>query len=635
MNFQKVFKGWLGALWPDPAPAWIRYAGWGVVAIATVLLGAAPDLLRPTAPADAIVLDHARYQTGGDDEKEVSLPHAIFFGLQGRPTTATYRIDFELKTAPEDGLYLLIPVLNRRISLSLNGEALFDSGSRTIWSGPLVSSADYAQLPGRTLRVGINRLTVEVEVGNSVVPTYLSQIYLGNRAALEPRFKLLFFVGQQLNSMGFGAHILMGVGLVLAFFMRRQDSMFAWLIAAELTSLYGAIGNYAGFQPYFVNLLPFFIALVPAGALLTVGVALSVVNVRPPAWLRNTIIAVAAIALTCAFINTPLSKTIMASSAIAIYLLSSVAGLGIYAWGAIWRNNIDAKLMLMPASLFAWFLIRDAYVAATLPEYPFNLLIPYGRVFYIAAITAILMRRMGASLDQLDRANETLNHKLAEREAQLAILSRQERIEATRVTRERERQRLTYDLHDGLSGHLASIIALSERSGEKPTELAARDALSDLRLVIYSLDLGDSELPLALANFRERLIPQLHRLGVELDWSIAGLPEVTGVTPGNALVVLRIIQEAITNALKHGPARRIAIRGTPSADGGVAITVENDGRAFVETKGGHGLANMRRRAAQLSGKLNIEALDLGTKLSLFFPSHLPAFEDEAAASHPN
>jgi two-component system sensor histidine kinase UhpB len=635
MNTGKTFEEWRGALWPDPAPAWIHYAGWGAIAIATVLAGTAPDLLRPSAPKDAIVLDHATYQAGGEAEKEVSLPHAVFPRLQRQPTAATYRIDFELNAVPDDGLFVLIPILNRRISLSLNGEALFDSGSRSIWSGPLVTSADLSQLPARALRAGRNRLTVEVEVGNFVVPTYLSQIYLGDRAALEPRFKWLFFVGQQLNAMGFGAHILLGVGLILAYFMRRQDPMFAWLVAVEITSLYVAIGNYVGFQSYFVNILPFFVALAPAGGMLTVGMALAVVNVRPPLWLRNTIIAVSAIALTCAFINTPLSKTIVASSAVAIYLLSAVAGLGIYTWGALRRNNIDAKLMLAPATLFAWFLIRDAYVTATLPEYPFNLLIPYGRVMYLAAVTAILMRRMGASLDQLDRANETLNRKLAEREAQLAILSRQERIEATRVTRERERQRLTYDLHDGLSGHLASIIALSERSGEKPTEQAARDALSDLRLVIYSLDLGDRELPLALANFRERLIPQLQRLGVELDWSIASLPEVTGVTPGNALAVLRILQEAITNALKHGPARRIAIRGMPSADGGVAITVENDGRAFFETSGGHGLANMRRRAAQLCGKLNIETVDRGTKLSLMFPSHLPALEDEGALPLPN
>jgi len=632
MSFQEVVKGRLGALSPDPAPGWIRYTLWGVLALATVLAGAAPDLLRLAAPQGAIVLDHARYQAGSDDEKDVSLPHAVYPPLQGRPTTATYRVDFELNAVPEDGLFLLVPVLNRRISLSLNGETLFDGGSRSIWSGPLVTSADLAHLPGRTLNAGRNRLTVAVEVGSSVVPTYLSQIYLGSEAELAPPFKWRFFLSQQINSMGLGAHILLGLGLILAYFMRRQDPMFSWLAGWVFISLCVAIGNLAGFQPYFEGFLRFSTALIPAVALLNIGVALSVLNVRPPVGLRIAVFGVTAVILICAATSSPLIRMVPPLSSIAISVLSGVVGIGIYAWGAVRQNNIDAKLTLAPSVLFGWFLIRDAYVAATLPDHPFNLLTPYGRALYMISITAVLMRRMGANLDQLDRSNETLSLKLAERETQLAILSRQDRIEATRLTREQERQRLTHDLHDGLSGHLVSIIALSERSGEKPTERAARDALSDLRLVIYSLDLGDTELPLALANFRERLIPQLHRLGVELDWSIASLPEVTGVTPGNALVVLRILQEAITNALKHGPARRIAIRGTPSAEGGVTLTVENDGHAYVETGGGYGLANMRRRAAQLSGKLNIEASELGTKLSLLFPSHLPAFDDEAATA---
>ena len=182
------------------------------------------------------------------------------------------------------------------------------------------------------------------------------------------------------------------------------------------------------------------------------------------------------------------------------------------------------------------------------------------------------------------------------------------------------------------AGHLASIIALSERARSKPIEAAAREALNDLRLVIYSLDLGTSDLPLALANFRERLIPQLQRLGVELDWSMANLPEVSGVTPGNALAVLRILQEAITNALRHGPARRIAIRGSASHDGMAAIAIENDGQPFATAGGGRGLENMRRRAAQLHAKLDISAIDhgpmeRGTRVSLLLPLRLIDIED--------
>ena len=147
--------------------------------------------------------------------------------------------------------------------------------------------------------------------------------------------------------------------------------------------------------------------------------------------------------------------------------------------------------------------------------------------------------------------------------------------------------------------------------------------------MIYSLDLGDRELPLALANFRERLIPQLQRIGVELDWSTAELPEVSGVTPGNALTILRILQEAITNALKHGPARKITIRGIAMDDNRAAITVEKDGSRFAAGPGGHGLANMRRRADQLQGEIRSDALDHGARVTLLLPMSLPDLQDEA------
>ena len=129
-----------------------------------------------------------------------------------------------------------------------------------------------------------------------------------------------------------------------------------------------------------------------------------------------------------------------------------------------------------------------------------------------------------------------------------------------------------------------------------------------------------------MANFRERLEPQLHRLGVALDWSMAGLPDVAGVTPGNALAVLRIAQEAITNALKHGPARRIGVHGSTAPDGRAVITIDNDGRPFVADSRGRGLDNMRRRAERLGAVLTFAALDCGTQVAVVLPRRLPDLE---------
>lgn len=610
---------------------WLRKLGWVVLAAVTLAIAAAPSLVTLPEPDDAIVLDRADFLSDNGTSVEVSLPHAVYRQVGRTPKLARYRIGFDLPAASDKNIFLYIPSVNRRISLELNGESFFGFEFSALWIGPFASAPVMVRLPRSELVSGRNHLTVVVETGAFAVPTYLSQIYLGGEAALASPFKLRNFLASQLKTMAFAAHALLGFGLVFAYFFRPNDPLFFWLASLNVVSFLFSIGMLAGYQPAFQPLLPYILCLVPALGLMFVCVATALVNMQPPRILNYIAIAVTLALLPFAVIDTTLTRTILAVCGSVIMIVSCAATTGLVAWGAFRQGSTDARLMLGPFFLIAWFATRDAYVAATVPDHGFDLLASFPRPLFLAFLTAVLMRRMGVSLDQFDRANETLNAKLAEREAELAVLNQQERVEATRLTREQERQRLTHDLHDGLSGHLVSIIALSERTGDKPTEQAAREALNDLRLVIYSLDLGDRELPLALANFRERLIPQLHRLGVELDWSIANLPEVSGVTPGNALAVLRILQEAITNALKHGPARRIAIRGATAADGMVAITIVNDGRAFVENSGGHGLANMRRRARQLHGRLNIAAEVHGTKFTLLLPSCLPDFEDEAVA----
>jgi len=609
---------------------WLRNFGWTAYAIVTLAVALAPDLVTLPEPQGAIVLDRATFLSGNDPGREVSLPDVIYARLYDNPDVVRYQIDFELPAAAGSDVFLLIPSINRRLSLSLNGEPFLGFDSNALFTGPLTSSAVKVQLPRIALSSGRNRLLVVVESGSLAVPTYLSRIYLGSEATLATMFKMRTFFDSQLKTMALAAHVLIGFGLVFAYFFRPNDPLFSWLASFNVVGIFLVVALFIGWQPPFDRILPFIVPLTPAVGLLSFGVALTLVNIRPPNILGYTAFASVLVLLPCAIIDTPLMKIIAAGTGAVVVIGASVVAAVVVAWGAFRQDNTDARLMLGPYFLLAWFAIHDVYVTATLPAHAFDLLFPYQRPLFLAFITAVLMRRMGVSLDQLDRSNENLNLKLAEREAELAAFHRQERVKTANTVREQERQRLTHDLHDGISGHLVSIIALSERTGDKTVEQAAREALNDLRLVIYSLDLGDTELPLALANFRERLVPQLHRLGVALDWSMAALPEVSGVTPGNALAILRILQEAITNALKHGPARKIVVRGHAAADR-VAITVENDGRAFVENDGGHGLTNMRRRAEQLHGKVSIEAIDNGAKLTLLLPSRLPDFEDEAVA----
>ena len=602
--------------------------GWVVLALATLAAAIGPDLIRVAAPTGVIVLDHAVFLPGDGAARTVALPHAIFPTADQATDTARYDLAFDLSAIPSDDQFVLLPSVNKRVAASINGAPIYSFDSGSLWTGLLLSNPVLLRLPRLALKPGRNTLTLIVETGWFGVPTYVPNAYVGTEARLAPTYAWRFFLQNQLKVITLGAFLLLSLGLIGAALFRPGDALFSWIAVYNLGSLIASVVLFVGFQPFARRILPFAGASAPTWGFVFIGFALVLVNSRAAKYAGYAAIILALVLVPFAAVGTMPAKLFLTKASAVLCILAGLILVGILAWGAFWRRNAEAGVLLSPVFLQSWYSIRDAYVAATLPHHEFSVLLAFGRPLFLAVLTVVFMRRLGESLNQLDRSNETLAARLAEREAELAILSRQDRIEAGQRVREQERRRLTRDLHDGISGHLASIVALSERAGEKPIEKAARDALSDLRLVIYSLDLGDKELPLALANFRDRLIPQLQRLGIRLDWSVVALPEVSGVTPGNALAIMRILQEAITNAIKHGPARTIKIRGAEGQGAMAAITVENDGRPYVESGSGFGLANMRRRASDLLGEMAIRNVEGGVLVSLLLPTHLPDFQDE-------
>ena len=595
-----------------------------MLAGATVAAALAAYLVDLPEPRNAIAIDRAVYQWGDGQSRDVALPlNASERAFIRRAGQGRYLARFDLPAVPDEPQFVLVPATSQGYTLTLNGEPIFKSDLRTIWAEPSIRSATLIRLPHPLLRAGGNDLQFAFGSFREVLPNYLTRIYVGPETALAGNFRWRVLFGDELKTMSLAAQALLGIGILIAFFYRPKDPLFAWLAALVTLAFVLAIALFVDMQAGSGSLQPYALTLAPAIGLLFVGVALIIVGVPPP---RSFAFAPIAITILSGliFISGVLPNRTLIAANMLLTVLALAAATGIVAWGAFRRGNTEARIMLAPNFLLAWFLTRD--LGVVLGFFDGSIMFTsYVRALVLAAVLAVLMRRLAMSLDRLDRANEDLNTKLAEREAELAALHREERLEAARLVREQERQRLTRDLHDGISGHLVSIIAMAERAegGAKSIEQAAREALDDLRLVIYSLDLGDRELPLALANFRERLFPRLRPMGVELDWSTAELPEVTGVTPGNALVVLRILQEAITNALKHGPARRITIRGGASANAMAAITIENDGQPFAAGAAGFGIDNMRHRARQLGGELQLCDLPHGMKVTLLLPGHLP------------
>jgi signal transduction histidine kinase len=188
-----------------------------------------------------------------------------------------------------------------------------------------------------------------------------------------------------------------------------------------------------------------------------------------------------------------------------------------------------------------------------------------------------------------------------------------------------ERERLTREMHDGLGGQLVSVLSMVERGLAAPSEVAEalRRAIDDIRIVIDSLDPDTTDLPTALGKLRARLEPLLRRNGIALSWSIDEIPGLAAFAPEAALHVLRIIQEAVTNTLRHADADSVEVRITAGGDRQrqLHISIRDDGRGLPTgmTAGGRGIKNMNSRAEELGAALRIEGTSSGTQIDLTVP----------------
>jgi signal transduction histidine kinase len=592
-----------------------------ILAVA-LALATAPQWMTLPVPNGAVLLTKAMFSLNGSDEVTVTLPHRWPRTAGLGPARGTYRIAVDL-SAVESPL-LLVPAAQHTLSARLGGLRLWGS-DRQSWGEAALSSAYVLSVPPS--RQGTGTFEIVLDRDGGAVPGYLSQLYLVDRSAVTSWDWLWTLASNGVRVAVIGLQTLVILGIAVVWFARRHDPIFTWLALIGLVSSALLVTEALPTQLFSINGQSMLVFALAAFGAMALGLALSIADIPRPLWLKLAtfgmplaLIAGIGIGLLPPFMAALSGFAMAVGCQIAAAIVLSVN---------MHARQWDRALLAATFALTGWYGLRDIGILTGVLDGGV-LLTPHLRPLTIVAVFILLMRRLASSLEQLDGVNETLRQKLSAQENELSSLHLSERLRMAQAAREDERGRLMRDLHDGVSGHLVSIIALSQAPTANPAaiERTARSALDDLRLVINSLDLDDSDLILALASLRERLEPQLRRLGVELDWSMENLPQVTGVTPSNALAVLRILQEATTNALKHGePSPRITIHGATRADGAATIVVRNNMRAAADATDassckGHGLDNITRRAQKLGGNASFDRDGEHATLTLVLPAQL-------------
>ena len=185
-----------------------------------------------------------------------------------------------------------------------------------------------------------------------------------------------------------------------------------------------------------------------------------------------------------------------------------------------------------------------------------------------------------------------------------------------------ERDRIARELHD-IVMHSISVVAVQTQAIRRrlgpdhareaddlaAVERTAREAMAEMRRLFGVLRAGDGPPQLApqpgLAQL-DRLLDDFRRAGLRLDTQVA-LPD-RPLTAGVDLTAYRLLQEALTNALKHaGPGTAVRVVVAPGPRELFLEVCDEGTRRSTPSSGGHGLIGMRERVSVFGGRLDVGA----------------------------
>ncbi len=249
------------------------------------------------------------------------------------------------------------------------------------------------------------------------------------------------------------------------------------------------------------------------------------------------------------------------------------------------------------------YFLATGFVAAGFGGNTVFLVVPFALTFSLGASLATLGLSWTAGLLARTRANaleSRARQSLAERE----------------VLIEQERNRIARDMHDVVAHSLAVVIAQADGAryarASDPAAVdgalstiatTAREALADVRLLLGQLRQDQASGPQPVLADLDALVAQLKASGLDVTVTRSG--EDTPLPTSHQLALYRIVQEALTNALRHGDAAAPVVVELTQTPTNVSVTVANTRRPGSpdEVVPGHGLTGMRERALLVGGTL--------------------------------
>jgi signal transduction histidine kinase len=467
-----------------------------------------------------------------------------------------FRAKVHLATAPTRPQALYVPFVSRNLRVFVNGAEV---SAGDVGNVPTDLAWNYPHLfliPAALLHEGRNDLLMQI-VPKANGTAILHPATFADEELLQPGFERELrqrVLGPQIVSLML---LLAGAMSLLVWWRRRTESVFLWFGVACLIWVVRNAHFYV--REAWVSLRLF--AVISEAALHWLFVALLIFAFRLCGE-RHPRVERAALAFamlaTIAMLVVPTAHLWSVIEASLLPLPVIALGVTVYVvLRALRSGRIDLWLLGIACIVNAAFGAADmAQLMGVFGERWHTYLMPYGALFFMLVLGWALIDRFIRAIADIEQVNRSLEGRLQDREREIADkMSRISQLERSQAIAT-ERQRIVQDMHDGLGSTLISSLHLVESGAASMPQVAAllRECVDDLRLAIDSLKPQGDDLLLLLANLRFRMDQRLRSAGIDLIWRVDSNAAAPALAPENVLQILRIVQEAIANTLKHAKA---------------------------------------------------------------------------------
>lgn len=594
-------------------------------------VGAPPDGVRRIDRARFGIADVATPPADSSLRESLTLPDLWNQRRPGVTGIGWYRMTVDPPVDADEPWGLYLPSSSSSVEVFVDGEHLGSTrldGEANLqnWNRP-----EYFELPAASMRA--EQLTIDVRLwareGNR---RGLGPLEVGPARLLWPRFRRARFWQIETYRLWLILGLTLGVFAAGLWTATRRSSVygsFVWLTAAWLAPV--TVQSLTRFPGDFW--LGQWLIQVGLNQMAIAGVFLAhrIVGLSRPRLERALLATGATIALALA-LAAGLRPQQFDRLAIGFHVVS-LAACFYLPWTFIRERSklvaVESVLLVAGTLSLVAIAARDLAVQVDWLSADTVRLLPHALPIILLMFFSVLVSRFLQLYRRAERQNVELEARIREKLRELEDRHSQlDALQRAGVLAD-ERARMTREMHDGMGAQLVSLLSLVESDAVDREVLAAglRESIDELRLVIHSLEPTGSEVGTLLALLRERFARRIDHSGLHFQWRVETSGDEFELRPERALHFVRIVEEAITNVLKHAHASTVEITTEPEMRGdvpGLSIRISDDGVGLgtgsaSATVAGRGLRNMQQRGSSLEGFLTVEDGERGTTVELWLP----------------